>query len=89
MFGKLLPGKRKKKAGGRDLSDRGIFYPKHGPGQLWETVAAEVEARGGTLLQGCRVSRLELSDGVIRGVCYEKDGETHELEGVLSFPPCR
>lgn len=83
MFGKLLPGKRKKKQEVETSLIEEFFYPKYGPGQLWETVAAEVEARGGRLLRGCRVSRLELSDGVIRGVRCEKDGETHELEGAL------
>ena len=42
-----------------------------------------MEKRGGTLLRGCRVSRIELNNGVIRAVRYEKGGETHELEGAL------
>jgi protoporphyrinogen oxidase len=37
-----------------------FLYPKLGPGQMWDEVAAAVRARGGKVLTGRRVVRLEL-----------------------------
>jgi len=37
-----------------------FLYPKFGPGQMWETVAAEVVARGGRIVTGAEVRRLHL-----------------------------
>ena len=45
-------------------------YPKLGPGQLWETAAAEVEAMGGEIRKGCHVTRFDVEDGKITGVHY-------------------
>lgn len=36
-----------------------FWYPKLGPGQLWETVATEVEQRGGVIHKNCAVTGLE------------------------------
>jgi protoporphyrinogen oxidase len=37
-----------------------FLYPKFGPGQMWETVAKEVTARGGRIVTGAEVRRLHL-----------------------------
>jgi protoporphyrinogen oxidase len=37
-----------------------FLYPKFGPGQMWETVAKEVNARGGRIITGAEVRRLHL-----------------------------
>lgn len=55
MLGKVLPGGKKNKQVETSLIEE-FLYPKYGPGQLWETVADEVEAMGGRLLKGCRVT---------------------------------
>jgi len=39
-----------------------FFYPKLGPGQMWETVAAEIEKLGGEIHKNCRVDRIEFSE---------------------------
>ncbi len=49
-------------------------YPKYGPGQLWETVAGEVEKMGGHILMNCRVKKLVNQDGRITNVQYMEDG---------------
>ena len=36
------------------------MYPKFGPGQMWETVAEEVIARGGRIITGADVERLHV-----------------------------
>ncbi len=52
-------------------------YPKLGPGQLWETAAAEVERMGGEIRKGCRVTRFDTENGQIKSVYYV-DGEGKE-----------
>jgi protoporphyrinogen oxidase len=43
-----------------------FLYPRLGPGQMWEAMAAEIVAAGGDLRLGARVSRIELgADGVV------------------------
>jgi protoporphyrinogen oxidase len=37
-----------------------FLYPKFGPGQMWETVAKEVDARGGRIITGAEVRRLHV-----------------------------
>ena len=45
-------------------------YPKLGPGQLWETAAAEIEAMGGIIRKGCHVTGFDVEDGNITGVHF-------------------
>ncbi len=60
----------KKATGGGDIAQKGtetsliekFMYPKLGPGQLWEYVAEDVKANGGTVTTGRNVIRL-LTDG--------------------------
>ena len=59
MFGKLLPKKNRHVE--TSLIEE-FVYPKFGPGQLWETAAAEVEKLGGHILKGCRVIGLSQDD---------------------------
>lgn len=51
-----------------------FLYPKLGPGQLWECVAADIEAMGGLIVKNAAVDRIETADGAIRSVAYQKDG---------------
>lgn len=51
-----------------------FWYPKLGPGQLWETVAKEVQALGGVILTGHTVTALACENGRIHTVyCGEKE----------------
>ena len=59
-----------------------FWYPKFGPGQLWETLAEEVEKRGGKILKDHEVSGITIKDGkivsvecVVRDVIKEIDGD--------------
>lgn len=38
-----------------------FFYPKYGPGQMWESVAQKIKERGGTIRLNCEVTQLTLS----------------------------
>ncbi len=70
-----------------------FLYPKLGPGQMWETVAAEYEAKGGTLLMQHRADGLHLRDGQITAVeaVDQTTGERHTFEAdyVFSTMPVR
>lgn len=81
MLGKVLPGGKKNKQVETSLIEE-FLYPKYGPGQLWETVADEVEAMGGRLLKGCRVTGFRTAaDGSLTAALYEQEGALKELEG--------
>lgn len=57
-----------------------FLYPKHGPGEMWETVADVFVARGGTLLMMSRVDEIRIVDGAVQGVVYlDASGQSHTL----------
>src|SRR5690348_13103469 len=58
-----------------------FFYPKFGPGQMWETVAAEVTKGGGEIRYGQRVVGVYTDGGRVREVEIE-DEKTRERERV-------
>lgn len=45
-----------------------FLYPKFGPGQMWETVAQEVQAHGGQVLLERRVEQIHLHNGRVTRV---------------------
>ncbi|MCR4256699.1 MAG: FAD-dependent oxidoreductase, partial [Candidatus Uhrbacteria bacterium] len=82
-----------------DVGQKGIetslierfFYPKLGPGQMWERVAELVRERGGEIRMGTRVTRLE-TDGnrVTAVVAAGPDGEIrYEGDYFFSTMPIR
>jgi protoporphyrinogen oxidase len=66
------------------LIDR-FLYPKRGPGQLWETVADRVVARGGDLRLGQRVVAVRHAEGRVTAVIAEDraTGERRDIPGDL------
>ncbi len=90
MLRKLLPGKKNEEVETSLIEE--FWYPKYGPGQLWETVAGEIQKKGGEILFGSRVVGLERKpDGNIKKVVYEKDGQkvAAETDIVLSSMPLK
>ena len=57
-------------------------YPRLGPGQMWEAMAAEIVGAGGQMRLGARVSRLELSGGRVDAV--HAGGERVAVSQVVS-----
>src|SRR5690606_23752199 len=46
-----------------------FMYPRHGPGQMWETVAAEIEKRGGKIHYSATVTAINGdSNGQVQSV---------------------
>jgi protoporphyrinogen oxidase len=58
-----------------------FYYPKFGPGHMWETVARQVKQCGGDVRMHRRVSSVHLQDGRVTGVTVE-NVETGEEEQV-------
>lgn len=57
-----------------------FYYPKYGPGQMWEKMSLIIENMGGTIIKKARVFKLEQKDGKINSVFYEKDNKTKKLD---------
>lgn len=81
---KLLPSKVDKS----DLRQKGtetslieqFFYPKLGPGQLWECVAEDVQKLGGQLLMQHKVVAIHTENGRVVAVSTEHAGEITRFE---------
>ncbi len=71
-FRKLLPKKRDAEEVETSLIEE-FWYPKLGPGQLWETVACNAEDAGVTIIKGAKVVELDQHDGRIASLVYEDE----------------
>ncbi len=56
-----------------------FWYPKLGPGQLWEQLASEIEFLGGKIIRGCRVESLHNEGRKIDYVICNIGGEKKKL----------
>ncbi len=88
MFSKLLPSREKRKVETSLIEE--FLYPKYGPGQLWETVAAEIEGMGGKIIKDCQVVGIRTEGGrVVSLTAKNAAGKTAIVEGdifVSSMP---
>ena len=68
-----------------------FWYPKFGPGQLWETVADEIEAMGGKIIKNCRVKEIGVKNGRVQAVLCERSGKDYIAQGhtVISSMPIK
>lgn len=80
MFSKLIPGKKNRKVETSLIEE--FYYPKYGPGQLWETAAQKVRDMGGEIRMNAKVTKIH-SDGAgkITGVTYVQEGKEITLDG--------
>lgn len=69
-----------------------FYYPKRGPGQLWETMADEITRLGGTIVFGARADGFEFDEnGAISAVLWTEGGErrsAHPAQVISSMPVC-
>lgn len=61
------------------------LYPKKGPGQLWETLAARVEEMGGTIIKNCRVETIETDGKQVSGIVADHDGKKEHMTANFYF----
>lgn len=90
VFSKLLPGKRDRKKVETSLIEE-FYYPKYGPGWLWETAAERFESKGGTIEKGCLVTNVQTDGNRAKSVVFERDGRREEMtcDHVISSMPLR
>ena len=89
IFGRLLHLKNRPKE--TSLIEE-FAYPKYGPGQLWELVAAEIQEKGGTLIKNARVTKLlKDKDNRLTGLVCVQNGEEITIDGdyVISSMPVK
>ncbi|MGN0171504.1 MAG: NAD(P)/FAD-dependent oxidoreductase [Acutalibacteraceae bacterium] len=79
MMAKVRPGKQKGPVETSLIEE--FFYPKYGPGQLWETVADRIRKEGGELRLHHRVTAVKTDGGRIVGVTVQTPDGTEEIEG--------
>ena len=77
-FQKLLPKQRSNAEVETSLIEE-FWYPKYGPGQLWETVESNCENAGVKVLTDATVVELRQNNGSISSVVYE-DSEGNRTE---------
>lgn len=91
-FQKLL-GKEKKVGEGETSLIEEFWYPKYGPGQLWETVAKLDEEMGAIIIKQAEVVKLNVgTDNQITSLIYrDASGAEQELEAdeVISSMPIK
>lgn len=65
-----------------------FIYPKKGPGQLWELLAADLQKRGVEVRMNAKVSKINAANGKIASVELA-DGEAVPCDAVFSSMPVK
>ena len=60
-----------------------FWYPKYGPGQLWETLANNIEKNGGKILKNHKVLNITTKKNKIISVTCDVNGNKIEVDGDL------
>jgi len=79
MFNKIF-GKKQNKNTETSLIEE-FWYPKYGPGQLWETLADKIEEKGGKIQKGYLVKKINIKQNKIISVECDVNGKTEVVEG--------
>ena len=62
-----------------------FYYPKFGPGQMWEEAAKKFVNAGGRIAYGSKVTGIRQKDGHIEKLTFERDGKTEEITADVFF----
>lgn len=69
-----------------------FYYPKFGPGQMWETLAARVTKAGGKIILNRTVTQIvRQDDGTYKVLAQDEDGKVEQYTGekiISSMPIC-
>lgn len=68
-----------------------FVYPKYGPGQLWETVAQDVERQSGEIVKNSQVTAIYLEGNRVKSVDVSHDNaiENHPCDYLISSMPLK
>jgi len=78
MFSKLFGSKNKEVE--TSLIEQ-FWYPKYGPGQLWENLAQKFCDMGGEIKRNYLVDKIKIKNGRIESVSVMTNGKTEEITG--------
>ncbi|HRY22140.1 MAG TPA: hypothetical protein P5198_11540, partial [Flexilinea sp.] len=81
MFSKILPAPLKKNRPVETSLIEQFWYPKFGPGQLWELTADQISQMGGIIRKNCQVTGIKLVNNQVQAVTVIENGEQKEIEG--------
>lgn len=79
-FSKIFGGKKNKKDVETSLIEQ-FWYPKYGPGQLWETLAEKIEENGGKIYKNHAVRKINIKNNKIENVECIVNGNIETIEG--------
>ncbi len=87
MFKKVF-GKKNKENTETSLIEQ-FWYPKYGPGHLWETLAKKVEEKGATIQKGYQVTNVEVEGNRVKSVICQVNGKEEKIDAdiVISSMP--
>jgi len=91
MLGKIFLTKKQRQKSVQTSLIEEFRYPKFGPGQLWETVADDVQKAGGEVHMQCDVTALTTNENAVSAVTYRQNGKevTLEADAVFSTMPIK
>ncbi|MDR1202772.1 MAG: NAD(P)/FAD-dependent oxidoreductase [Tannerellaceae bacterium] len=77
IFKKIVSSKQtiEQKHAETSLIER-FIYPKLGSGQLWETVASDIEEKGGNVYKNCKVTGIRVENNKVINVEVAENGTT-------------
>ncbi len=58
-----------------------FWYPKYGPGQLWEILAEKIEKKGGQIKKGYSVININIENNLVKSVVCIVNGKREVIEG--------
>ena len=66
-----------------------FYYPRLGPGMMWERFHQAIEEKGGEVWLNAEVVRIQREDNRIKGLTVKRNDETVEIEGdqIISSMP--
>ncbi len=79
-FSKVFGGNKNKKDVETSLIEQ-FWYPKYGPGQLWETLASKIEENGGKIKKGYSVKNINIKNNSVKSVECLVNGKTETIKG--------
>lgn len=79
MFSKIFKKKNKEKTETSLIEE--FWYPKYGPGQLWETLATEIQKLGGNIKKGYSVKNVNIEENTVKAVECKIGSKTEKIEG--------
>lgn len=84
-LGKLVFWKKTNKQGCETSLIEEFWYPKYGPGQLWESVGAEAEKLGVRIFREHDVTAVEMADGAVGSLRIRNLASAEEYTEVADY----